>query len=115
MHKKNSRTDPQQGEFAFALDPSIHWVPTLDERTLCCDPIPEQRSQPLGHCFADEPNCKRLTPGGWPRLDFRPVISNRKSAGTPESQTASNAGGSGADGLLNQKVQKSDGNTRNIT
>jgi hypothetical protein len=79
---------PDQLEFLFYSSRSELCGPPTSERVLCVSTVPEQHSQPLGRCFADEPNCKRLTPGGWPRPDFRPLTSTKKLA-DPQTPKAS--------------------------
>jgi hypothetical protein len=67
-----------QGEFPFCEDEISLAAPPPETRATCCIVIPEQRDHPqfYARCFADEPRCKRPTPGGWPRPDFRKFPSD---------------------------------------
>jgi hypothetical protein len=62
----------QQSEFSFCNEGPSLAAPHPEARVTCCRIVPQQRDHAEFHakCFADEPRCKRLTPGGWPRPNF---------------------------------------------
>jgi hypothetical protein len=109
--KKNpKRTVAHQLEFNFCDDGSLI-APPAEVKITCCSNIPKQYDHPEFHasCFADEMKCRRPTPGGWPRPDFRPVISTRKST-DPKTPKAAE---SDPTLLLLQERKKVDGEVYN--
>src|SRR5262249_44044259 len=79
-----------QNEFNFCSDGSLLDAPPLEIRATCCNKIPLQHDHPefYARCFADEPSARRLMPVGWPRPDFRPVVSVKRSADPPKKPKA---------------------------
>jgi hypothetical protein len=51
MKKSPTKTHPRQTQFDFASERSF--APGLHAQTMCCSSLPQQRTHPIGCCFAD--------------------------------------------------------------